>query len=153
MAANIVSVTYEDSEGKRKSEAFYLPTSINTVAGVETQADALVLLLDDVTGCEIVSAKVEFELTLPAGIKASPDANSRCDAGATLSFRNSESRALSLYIPGFLTSKMAGDVVQSGDTEVAALIAGIIIGGSWTDANQLALESYAKGKQTTRKNA
>jgi hypothetical protein len=151
MAVNVVSITYEDDEGKRTSVAHYLPATINTVAGAKTESDALITDLDAVTGSQIVAATVQFSLTLPAGIKSTPAANSRNDAGATLSIRNSADRAASIYIPGFLTSKLAADVVQSGDADVIALIAQFTLTGAWTDENELALETYRAGKQSTRK--
>lgn len=153
MAVNVVSITYEDSEGKRSSVAHYLPSTINTVALAKTETDGLIADLDAVTGCEIVECRVEFNIALPAGIKSSPAAGSRNDAGATLSFRNAADRAMSLYVPGFRTDKMAEEVVQSGDADVTALIAQLTLTGAWVDENELALEAYRRGKQSTRKNA
>jgi hypothetical protein len=153
MAVNVVSIVYEDSEGKRSAVAHYLPATINTVALAKTETDGLIADLDAVSDCEIVEANVTFNVALPAGIKSSPVAGSRNDAGATLSFRNSADRAMSVYVPGFKTSKIAGGVVQIGDSDVTALAAQFTLTGAWTDENELALAAYRAGKQSTRKNA
>lgn len=148
--ATLVSVRVTDAEGKTTPMPYYFPDSVNTVAAAQGKFDTLAPLLDGLIDGVITGADVSFGLTVPgSGIKTSAVAGSRTDAGATLSYRNSASRAWSHYVPTFKAVFLVNDVVVLADvTSYNAAMVGALVA---SDDNGLDLQGYRGGKQARRK--
>ena len=75
--------------------------------------------LDAISGLAISDASVQLGLTLPGGIKTTPTADYRTDAGGLFAFSvtGSEYRT-SIYVPGILDAMRNGDDIPVSFTEV-----------------------------------
>jgi len=127
---------------------------VATLAEAQAQATLYETALHAVSGCAIDRMEVTFGLSA-AGTE-SPDAGYRTRTGATLSFLDSDGVGQSIYIPGILDDKILDGVVDSSDTEVAALINAILGNVGGTDpvssrGSASAFDSYVGGKQSNRK--
>lgn len=154
----VANITFKlvDSEDQYKTMlVHYNESEVDTLEKAQHIATILAPKIAGISGCKVVGARVDFPLTVPAD--AAPDAGSRVDAGATLSFYNTSGTAHSLYIPGFLTSKMVSGVVTASDSNVAGFIATLTTGDGITgsyisvDRHELPLQAYRKGFQSVRK--
>lgn len=157
MAVLNLSFKVVDSEGMYSTVLVHFNESeLATVADAQAAATVIAGKLNGISGCSVVGITAEFPLTAPVD-GGGVDAGSRVDAGATLSFYNTSGRAWSMYIPGFLTSKMESGVVTASDSNVAGFIATMTTGADIdddvtpTDGNELQLQAYRKGFQSTRK--
>lgn len=123
MALSLLSVSVQDSEQDTKTASvpLYLPTGL-TVAAVQTWADNALQKLDNVMGGQILSAGIQFALTLPGGAKSSPVSGSLNERGGLITFNTSGPRNDSFWIPGIKPSIMPGDSFSLSDTDIAALI-------------------------------
>lgn len=160
----LISLRFEDDEGGQGAMAIYCDSAdVNTVAEATTIANTMIPLIfgdDGVSGCGVLSAEVSFPLDLTAAEAVAPSAftpanNSRKDAGATLSFRNVNTRAWPFYIPAIDGDFISGGkvVVTTGNNMeglIDTMIAGIT-GLKITDENGLDLVSYRDGNQSVRK--
>jgi len=122
MASTAISLVWEDAEGKRYPTTINFDyTDVDTLAKAATQLSEYEPILEAMSGCVITEASVTFPLT--ADDVATPDVGYSVRAGAYLSFVDSDGVGQGIYIPGMLASKMANDVVNDGDSDVAAFIA------------------------------
>lgn len=156
MAAVIISFKMKDAEDRTTTTAMYYDSAdVTTLADAQGIATDFAPLLNAVSGCVVIGAEVAFPLTVPAGGNA--DAGYRVDAGATLSFYNSAGRAWSMFVPGWLLSRLSNGVVDTSAADVTNLTNAIITGGGITgglqasDPNELDLTAYRQGIQSTRK--
>jgi hypothetical protein len=157
MAVLVISYKIVDAEGHyRTMPVHYNESNVDSVTKAQEVATAFAPLFGLVSGCEIVGARADFPLTVPAD-PVGTDAGYRGDAGATLSFYNSGGKAHSLFIPGFLLSRLEAGKVNASDPDVTNFINGLVTGvgasGPFqaTDGNELPLSAYARGFQSTRK--
>lgn len=157
MATLLITYKIKDSEGKITTMPIhYNESTVDSVAKAQGIATSFAPLFAAISGCEIIGAKAEFPLTVPPDAVGT-DSGYRVDAGATLSFYNSSGKAVSMYIPGLLLSRMSQSVVDLDDADIQAftdaLTAGTGITGSYgaTDGNELDLSSVRAGYQSVRK--
>lgn len=160
----LISISYADDEGGVGSLPIYCDSAdVTTVALATTVVNAMIPQIfgdDQPSGAGVVSATVEFPLNLTAAQTTKPSAfipadDSRKDAGATLSFRNANTRAWPLYIPAIKGEFISGGkvvVVASGAMEglIDTIIAGVS-GNKITDDNGIDLTAYRDGNQSVRK--
>jgi hypothetical protein len=160
----LISIKFRDDEGGTGSVPIYVDSAdLTTVANAITVANTIIPILfgtDQPSQMGVISAEVTFPLNLTAAQTAKPSAfipadDSRKDAGATLSFRNTNTRAWPLYVPGIRGEFISGGkvVVVDGsqmDGFIDTIIAGIS-GMKVTDDNGIDLVSYREGNQSTRK--
>lgn len=120
---NTLLYRLKDSETDKNeaSVPVYLPSGL-TLAVVQAFSDFFVPLLDDGTGSQVMEASVTFELTLPGGLKATPDANILNERGGLITFDTTGPRADSFRIPAILPAIMSGDSFSLEDSVIAALI-------------------------------
>lgn len=149
--ANILSIKVRDGEGAETSVPIHFPSD-HTPAAAQTWFDTAAGLLDNLIGGAIIGATYQVDLDVPAGLDAA-EAGSRNDAGATLSYANSNGIAHSLYLPSFLSSQLVKKVVDES-AEVTAWnlhYMGTALARQATDLNGLHLVNWRGGKQSTRK--
>lgn len=159
-----ISISYVDGEGKQGSMLFYCDAAdVTTVANAITVVNGLIPNMfgdDQPSAAGVLAAYATFPLSLTAAQTAKPSAftpvaESRMDAGATLSFRNANTRAWPLYIPAIKGEFLSGGkvIVVNGDP-MDGLIDTIIAGVSGlkiTDDNGIDITAYREGNQSTRK--
>lgn len=158
MATLIISYKIKDAEEDRfvTMPIHYNESQVDTVAKAQAIATDFAPLFAAVSGCEIIGARADFPLTVPID-PVGTDSGYRVDAGATLSIYNASGRAHSLFVPGFLLSRIVNGVVDSSDADVAAFLAaltagtGITGGYGATDGNEIDLTSFRKGYISVRK--
>lgn len=157
MATLVISYKIKDSEESFTTMPIhYNESDVDTVAKAQGIATTFAPLFAAISGCEIVGARADFPLTVPAD-PVGTDAGYRNDAGATLSIFNASARAQSLFIPGFLLSRLSQGVVNGDDADVAAFLAALTAGtgitGTFraTDGNEIYLSAFNRGKQSVRK--
>lgn len=158
MATVRMSVTYEDAEGDRVTQALHWDSAdVTTVAEAQDAFTDFETLIHDVTGGAIVDAEVSFPLTI-AGTET-PDAGYSVFSGATLSFRDSDGNGQSLYVPAILQSQIAGQVVNDVATPgMLEFLADVETNGFGTGGHRLSSRgsgalwnTFLTGKRSTRK--
>lgn len=114
---------FKDSESDTRESSIpvYLPTGF-TLAQVQTYSDAIGLELDALTGAQMTTVEITFQLTLPAGVKNAPVAASLNERGGLITFDTSGPRSSSIRIPAMSTTIMPGDSFALTNASVAALI-------------------------------
>jgi hypothetical protein len=158
VTVGISYIVKDADDTTRRMPIHYLASEVNTVAEAQGIATDFAPLYGAVSGCEIIGAEVLFPLTVPED-EDGADAGYRGDAGATLSFYNSAGVAESLFVPGWLLSKMSGKTVDSpdADDDIEAFVNAISLGSGITggfvatDINGLKLTTYRQGAKSTRK--
>lgn len=123
MAYDTIAIRLQDDEQNSPLGTFavHIPTG-STLAQVQTYLDAIAAELDAVTGCKIVEANVTFNLTLPGGLKATPDTNILAERGGLVAFNTAGPRKGSVRIPGIKYSVMPGDTFDVEAAPVGALV-------------------------------
>jgi hypothetical protein len=155
MATVGISIVWQDVEGLRFADRLDFDAGdIPTLIVAQAQLVLYEGLLENVSGGAIVEASVTFPLTVSAS--ESPDAGYSVRSGAYLSFKDSDSVGQGLYIPCILGDKIIDDVVDADDTEMAALIDGILGNTSGTKplssrGSGSLYASYRGGKGASRK--
>lgn len=133
-----------------------MPT-VNDVPAAQDFATDFVNQLNVLSGCWVAAAEVTFPLTVTP---QTADPGYRNDAGATLSIYNNASpvpRAYSMYVPGFLLTKITNGIVEANDANMvtfrdAILTSGFGTGGNFLgDENYLQIGPYRIGKQSVRR--
>lgn len=123
MAVNTINVRLQDDESspKRATLPLYVPTGF-TLAQYQTFYNAAAPLVDDLTGSKIASADLTVALTQPAGLKASPVADTINERGGLIGMETAGQFNDSVLIPNILWSIMSGDEFSLADPAVAAFI-------------------------------
>ena len=117
MPVTLITYKVKDSEDNVSSmPVYYDAADVNTVADAQGIATSFAPLFNAVSGCKIIGAEVAFPLTVP--VPAAVTDGYRNDAGATMSFYNSEGRAWSMFVPGFLGTLMSNKVVNTAGAGV-----------------------------------
>lgn len=121
MATTKISVKWRDAEGKEVTEQMYFDVGdVATVAAAQTQLTAYEALLEDVSGCIIVEANVEFPLAVSTVEIADVGYNVR--SGVWIAYRNSDGVGDGLYVPGILDGMTSEDKLDRGVSEVNLLL-------------------------------
>jgi hypothetical protein len=130
--AVLVSTSVQTSDGRKTIEVF-LPAA-TTLAQAQGFLTGFAPLVDVIMGGVIVEASVSFPLTLPGGLKSSQDAGATVHRGGLFGYDNASLYKWSQYIPSLTPTLFVGDLVNVGDTDVAAYItameSGITVSGT-----------------------
>lgn len=129
MAQSIVNLRLQDSESDVTFAPFpvWLPSGL-TVVQYQAFVTALAPLLDAVTGAKIIAADVLIGLTLPGGLKGTPEAGILNERGGLVGMSTDGTHNDSFRVPAITTSIMPGNAFSIADTDVAALIAEMVTG-------------------------
>ncbi|HRE47193.1 MAG TPA: hypothetical protein PLD47_05660 [Aggregatilineales bacterium] len=129
MAISVISFSVRDADGDTYSVPFHIPSTGITLARFQQLANVLATALDDVIDGIIVSASLEFGLSLPGGLDTVPVAYCEVQKGALFNFTAAgTSYSHGIYIPSFTPALFEGDSVNTGDTAVQALRDAILNG-------------------------
>lgn len=159
MPKQYVTISYqvEDKEGNITTMPIkHKVGEVTTKAIAQTIATELSELFAAVSKCTIIGAEVTFPLTVFDDTAGAEDDYTN-DRGATLSLRSTAEVGDSLYVPGWDLSKISNKNVDTGAGDVMNFInaltsgAGITGGYKAVDSSGNYLETYVRGRQTTRK--
>jgi hypothetical protein len=130
--AVLVSMSIVTPDGRKSMDTF-LPAA-TTLAQAQGFITSFAALIDTIVGGVIVDANVSFPLTLPGGIKSTPDAGATVHRGGLFGYDNPSPYKWSQYVPSLSPSLLLGDAVNVGDTDVGAYItameSGITVSGT-----------------------
>jgi len=119
---HLVSYSLVDSEGRRGNVQVYVPATL-TLAQVQTGSDALIALIDAITGAKVDSAQVALALTLPGGLKASATEGEDIQKGANFGFDAADTPYRhTVRIPAVAEAIVNGDEINQADEDAAAFI-------------------------------
>lgn len=123
MAVNTINFRLQDAESdtKRATVPLYVPTGF-TLAQYLAFAQTAAPLLDAITGAKIASSDLTVDLALPAGLKASPDADALNERGGLIGMETAGQFNDSVRIPAILWSIMSGDSFSLADPDISAFI-------------------------------
>jgi len=134
MAVRQISYAIRDADDNTSSHVIRFPAGAETLAQITAYAQAMSLLLDELTEGQIVSITMSASIALQGGEKASPVAKSNDQEGGLFGFgcTGTEYR-YGLRIPAFDQTKFVKDVINLSDSEVlewtSALKNGLGAGG------------------------
>lgn len=124
MAVTTIAVRLQDDEqDTRLATIPFHVASGGTLANIQLWTDAMLPLLDLVTGAQIVEASVTVPLSLVGGLKASPASGALNERGGLILFQTNGNHRDSVRIPAILTSIMPGDTFALDGTAMANFIA------------------------------
>jgi hypothetical protein len=126
-------------------------------AQLQAGIDLLAPVLDAVNDGVIADITITKPMTLPAGLKANPNANSEVQKGALLDFSVLlTTRGFGLWVPAWLPAQFAADVpittpASLGEAFINAYLAGD--DSTWEPTNEygLALNAFRSGEKRFRK--
>jgi hypothetical protein len=121
-----LTYTVRDSDSDRGTFRVNLPAATSQ-ADVILFAQALASLVDKVTEGVVESIQATLGIALPSGLKATTVA-SDVEHGARLSFATASGFTTSFRLPTIKDAMLVGKEVYQADTDMAALIAGIVTG-------------------------
>jgi len=122
MAVNTINFRLKDGESdlKRATLPLYVPTG-HTLAEYQAFATAAAPVIDDTTGSQITDIDLAVALTVPAGLKASPVADTVNERGGLLGMDTAGQFNDSVRIPNILWTIMTGDSFSLADPAIQAL--------------------------------
>ena len=121
MADVSVTLGIQDSAGVPKTVLTRLP-SATTLAQAQGFVTSYAALVDTIVGGVVTYAEVTLPLTLPGGIKSTPDVSSTVHRGGLFGYDNPSPFKWSQYLPSLVPSLFTGELVNIGDDDVAAYI-------------------------------
>lgn len=124
VAYNTITFRTQDTEtdgDKTKALPINLPTGF-TLAQYQAWATAAAPIIDAALDSKIVAIDMTVNLTIPGGLKASPANNVINERGGLLSFSTSGPRNDSVWLPGIAREFMQGDSIDTGATEIGAVV-------------------------------
>lgn len=146
--------TWRDSEGIESTFPLHFDTTdVTEIADVQAIYDEYKPILEALSGAIIVGGSFSWDLV--PGTLGTPDSGYFLNSGATLSFRNSDGVADSMYLPAILNANLVGQVVNSETAGMVALIAEATGAGAATPVSTYgsgsAWTTYRRGYQSQRK--
>jgi hypothetical protein len=154
----LMSFYLQDEQGQVVNVPLYvLIEDTQTSTDMVTEGAAVALLINNLTGCQVISGL--FGVYLPTGgsLRPSPAIGSLAIKGATIKFQTTaEDREYAIVIPSILDSKLSGVRLNTGDTDVAAFINHMVQVGEpyvYTDEGGLALDTFVSSFLNVRKPA
>jgi hypothetical protein len=144
---DLLSFQITDFAGGVKSLPVYIASG-QSVATIQTIADAVVAVLDPAIDGQITQITVTLQLTIDDGAKDAPTSGNTVHEGALLGYSAEDTvYRHSYFIPSYENAGYAGNVVlQTGD--YAALEAGL---SSYVDKNGNQLVDFLDGERRFRK--
>jgi hypothetical protein len=118
----LISVSVTDIVGAVKQNLVFLPSG-TTLAQAQGFLTAFAPLVDALSQGVITHATVEFDLTLPSGLKSTAVAASTVRRGALWSFLNPTRYKWAAYLPAVDPSILSGTEVNPAAGGVAAYVA------------------------------
>jgi len=118
--AVLMSLPIVTPDGRKSIEVF-LPAAA-TLAQAQGFATGFAPLIDAITGGVIVGAQVTFPLTLPGGLKTTPDTGATVHRGGLFGYDNASPYKWSQYVGSLTPTLFIADLVNVGDTDVGAYI-------------------------------
>lgn len=150
---SLISFTVLDDDADTRTVNIFFDAAV-TPAALAAYATAYEPLLDAVIDGQITGARYSVDLTLAAGLKAAPVAQSEVQKGANFSYLNASRYAHGIWIPAFKPTLFVGDTVNMAGAGVAAFnaahLAGIA-GTAPTNGLGFDLTSLKGTKKTFRK--
>lgn len=129
-----LSVTLEDAKGVTSNMSYFvvLPSAV-TMTNLQEIGERWVEDVDNVTGCRIVNAQINFVVDISdpgLNLKAVADPNTDVEEGARFSFRTALGFLTEFRIPGFLETlyQVGSSVVDILAPSVAEIIADVVSG-------------------------
>lgn len=141
-----VSYTIIDEKGVSSTTFMQVPDTFSLANTLQFAKD-LALLVDAVIGGKITHIGACYLVTLPAGLKANPIANSDVEEGARFSFNTAGGFVTKMRLPTFLESKLspASKDVNLLDSAVAAFVNAMVAGIA--EANPAQTVTPSDGRQ------
>ncbi len=127
MAVWSVGVIVADINGDKAVTHFYLPSAYSVVR-VQEFIDALAPLIDILIEGQIVGATATLQATLPAGLKATPNAAAAVERGARFGWITSLGNLASNRLSTFKDSYLVGESVNKTDAAVIAFVNAVVTG-------------------------
>lgn len=126
-----IAYTIQDEKGESSTAFLNIPTSFTIAQAIECAQDVGVLI-DAVIGGQLTNIGLCYLVTLPGGIKATPDAGSDVEEGARFQFRTAANHLTRFRLPTFLEDLiLAGtNTVDLADTDVDALVDAVVTGNA-----------------------
>lgn len=128
--ATKLKLSMVDRQGERGSVSPNLKvTGTETVAQLQTIADAVASAIDACSECGLVSGSVSVDGALtPTSVDANPGAYDNREDRAKLAFRGADGTIATMTVPGPKTVSFAsdGETVDPLEANMAALIAAVI---------------------------
>jgi hypothetical protein len=106
-----IGISIKDSKGLIGTTLVNIPTATTAANGI-TFAQNLAALVDAVIGGQIVGLSLCYGVSLPGGIKATPNANQDVEEGARFSFNTAANHKTSLRLPTFLETLILSGTKQ-----------------------------------------
>lgn len=153
MGVHLLTFTILDSAGKTKSVVVPMADT-ESITDIQTFVTNHAALLDAVIGGVIQSAQVQYALTLPGGLNATPADDMPVSRGGLFAFSaTGTAYRKSIYVPTVLASLISndGDIPNAGATAtwITDLLSGTEI--SPTDNYENVLASFLSGSRVNRK--
>ena len=130
MAVNVINYRLQDDESdvKRQAVPIYVPTGF-TLAQYQSFSNTFAPLLDAVTESAIAEIELTVALTKTGlGLKTTPTAGALNERGGIIGMSNAGQWGDSVRIPAILHTIMSGNEFSLSDTDIAALISGLLLG-------------------------
>jgi len=130
--AVLVSLSMSTPDGRKSVDTFLPPAT--TLVQAQGFMTGFAPLVDVIVGGVINEASVSFPLTLPGGLKSSPDVGATVHRGGLFGYDNPSPYKWSQYIPSLTPTLLIGEQVNVGDSDVGAYItameSGITVSGT-----------------------
>jgi hypothetical protein len=148
-----VAFTIQDGKNPPKTSTVFVNIPVvTTAANGITFAQSLAVLLDALIGGKISQISLCYSVSLPGGLKASPNVNADVEEGGKFIFKTVNNHPTSLRLPTFLESLILSgtksiDLTDLGvDAFVDAMAAGLS-GVSPTDSRDEDVTSLTSGRE------
>lgn len=153
MGVHLLSWTITDADGKTKSIVMPMADS-EAIADVQTFVTNHAALLDAVVDGVITSAQVQYSLTLPGGLDATPEDDMLVGDGGLFAFSaTGTAYRKSIYVPTVKLALISNnkDIANAGAvaTWVTDLLSGTEV--SLTDNYENVLAAFLSGTRVKRK--
>lgn len=148
-----LTIVLQDAQGDRKQVPVFFASTV-TPANIQTYATAFIPLLEATELAQCVDAFVQLEITLPAGLRGTPDAASDVQEGGQLAFTTDSRYKFGVYIPALDPQFFTANAVDITDPAMVALQNAYTngLGGvTPTDGHGVDVGAISTGKRVYRK--
>lgn len=136
-----VTFTLQDAYSRRTTRR--LANDRALLADAQTDATAMIAILEALSGCSVVKVGV----SAPTTYATSPEAGSNLDAGATIHARLNNGKLYPIHIPAYDPAKVNADgSVDLADEDLGDLETALQSGGHWTISEGNTVTAFESGE-------